>query len=380
MKKVRNNTIFKRVFLLIVSFVLVASIVSITYAAYTYSQHAQRGIAPYETGEMFSSNQLRKGSASNNIINVHIPSLVGADPTTIITVCNYPQGKQTLINNVNIEYSISIAFIKFDGENYTSCNGKAKFREATNSEIEDESKIKYEASNGVATRYTTGNHGTLYVMDASGANEFAVFTASITGPNNTSASISGTTVSASIPANTNDANATFPFLTKDVASADVYTLSLSKSFAEDENMYVLVTATPKGEDSAASLSGLFNATLRIESAENLWTGSFFESGETLPSKYDGYNYIITGFGQGTCTITWDKTQVEISYVSIQEIMSINGASYVEGESINTLTFAVDSNQKSRYELQFYKIKINTDTWDYMSSNVVRLGFIAAEEQ
>ena len=156
-------------------------------------------------------------------------------------------------------------------------------------------------------------------------------------------------------------------LTGGVSDSDAYALSLSDTFVKNKpNLYVRLTASPSGGVFLSPLLGIFKADLRSEGASNLWTGNFSDDDDIAPNLYDGYNYVITGEGSGDYTLRWDSTKVSLSALSLSDLLAIDGASQ-EGSSV---TFHVDSDETSRYELQFYKVNITTETWTQMNNTVV----------
>lgn len=126
-------------------------------------------------------------------------------------------------------------------------------------------------------------------------------------------------------------------------SVNTYNLTVPKSFID--TVKIEAVAIP---DSASyqytgnyKLGRRFAFTDKIEST-NTWTGSF---AETSTEGYDGFNYILSGNGKGNITITWDAN-LEISYIFLQQ----NGIT-ADG---NSITLSVNSDEKNRYDIQFYK--------------------------
>lgn len=314
MKKIRS----KHIIMFSLIFVLLVSIGIITYAAYTHSLSTQRTIAPYDSSEKFSSNCLRGGDVENNIRTIYV-SDVGEDspnPSTIITVCNYPQGRQILTNSFDITYTLKIEFVEKVNDAYVEVNQASS---GYNANIDED------------------------VLSISGSN--------------TSDELEST-------------------LTANTISSDVYTLSLSKSFAANHtDLYVLVSAIPD-DATLSTLRAIFKADIRLDSVNDQWSGSFMEDGINNPSDYDGYNYIVSGYGSGVFTITWDSSKLSMSYVSLSELLSLEGSTYTEDteNNQNTISFNVDSDVTRRFELQFYKVNIVDETWSDMSLEVLVSSF------
>ena len=313
----KNRIVYIVVFAVIL--VLAISIGVITYAAYTHSLHTQRTIAPYDSSEKFSSNVLKSGDVENNVRTIYVAEITetSPNPSAIITVCNYPQGRQTLVSANDITYTFKIEFGELVNDSFEVVTSSA----------------------------------------------LSGYSASI---NSNTLSIAGSRLNDSLSST----------LTGDEISSDVYTLTLSKNFASEKpNLYVLVSAIPN-DNSYSTLKAVFKADVRIDSATDQWMGSFIEDNVLNPSDYDGYNYVISGFGSGTFTLSWDNSKLNISYISLNELLGLDNADYVEDNQnhVSTISFSVDSDISSRYEIQFYKINITSETWTQMSSEVVIQSF------
>ena len=153
-------------------------------------------------------------------------------------------------------------------------------------------------------------------------------------------------------------------LTAGTSASDVFTLTFSDNFAENQpNLYVEMIAVPTDE-SLPTIRGIFRTGIRVEGATNAWTGAFADDDDHTPDQYAGLNYTVTGIGSGTFTLKWDGTLVELSWVSINELLEIDGATKVG----NTITFPVNSDTVARYDLQFYKAgDISGKSWSDMNS-------------
>ncbi|MBR5942742.1 MAG: hypothetical protein IKZ81_05300, partial [Clostridia bacterium] len=151
-----------------------------------------------------------------------------------------------------------------------------------------------------------------------------------------------------------------------------YSISFSSDFIDDPmpNLYLEAIAGPT-TSGYPTLRGIFKPELRAAGAADSWTGSFSDDRSHTPSEYDGYNYVITGVGSGTVTLTWDATKLDLSDVSLHELAQIANFS----QTSNSVTFPVDAEDTSRYELQFYKVGIPAaTTWAQMDSGAVTFVF------
>ena len=325
MAKRTHSLTKKSIVLLTVSIVLAALISAVgVYAAYTNSRHAQRTIATYDSlEESFSSNDLGKGYAKDNVKTVYTKD-DEHDPSTVVTICNYERGQQTHPNEEDITYTLSARLVKYDP-------------------LETDRYVAVDAA---------------YIS----ANSLTGYTVTIR-KGLTSVTLGGATLST---------NALGGTLAGGVSHSDAYTVTFDVDFAvEKPNLYLEMTATPNDE-SLPTLHGIFKADMRFEGATNAWTGEFTDDTTYTPAEYDGFNYLVSGMGSGTCTLTWDDTKVALSYLSVSQLMAITGAT----QTSNSITFAVDSDEVSRYDLQFYKVDITSETWINMNNTVVQLEFHA----
>ena len=304
----------------------------VTYAAYTNSRHAQRTIATYDsTGDRFSSNHLASLYTWQNVKTLYVTydAITPAntpDPSTVVTVCNYQQGKQTLPFDDRIDYSLLVRLVKFED------NG-----------INDNEKyVPVDAS------YMT-------------ANSLNDYTVSIRHNNQTVTLGSATELSHTYTG-TLDAG---------VTDSDAYTLTMSANFAlNPQNLYLQMIAAPSENPELPVLRGIFKAELRSQGANNRWQGEFTDNTSSSPADYAAFNYTISGVGSGTYTLSWDGTKIKPSDYSLITLLSIDGAT----QDGNSITFPVNSDVNMRYDLQFHKVNITTETWQQMNTTVVTGSF------
>lgn len=310
--------------LIVTALALVAAIATLgVYAAYTNSRSAQRTIATYDSqGERFSSNVLVKGSAKDNVKTVYVTD-ASISPAFVITVNNYESGKQTAPAMEEIRYTLTARLVRYDG---TDLNEYVP----------------------VDATYMTENALTGYAVTLKKGNASIVLSSSHTEDS----SFAGV-------------------LAPNEANSDVYTIVFGTNFVVDRpNLYVEMTVTPQN-DGLQTMRGIFKADLRAQGATSAWTGAFSDDTSVAPSEYDGFNYTVSGVGAGTFTLTWDETKVKLSDKSLRELLAVDGAT----KTGSSLTFSVDSDDESRYDLQFYKVNITTETWQTMNSTVVGYRFV-----
>ena len=310
--------------LALVSTVLIA-MGAAALAAFTSSLHAQRTIAAYDTeGARYSSNYLMRGDSEDNVRTIFTTN-AAVSANSIMTICNYQQGKQTMPNPDPFSYTLTARLVYYD----------------------DSDPDKYVPADAA---YMSANSLTGYSVSINdGVNTVTL----------NSSHLSDSTLGAAMMGGT--------------AKSDPYLISFSPNFAEnDPNLYLEVIATPT-LGTLPTIRGIFVASLRAEGASNHWTGSFRDDTGTAPSGYDGFNYLITGTGIGTVTLSWDTDLLAMSEVSMEMLMEITGAT----STSNSVTFPVDSDVEGRYDLQFYRAPgadFSSETWLSMNSGAVTFSF------
>lgn len=137
-------------------------------------------------------------------------------------------------------------------------------------------------------------------------------------------------------------------LTGGIKCVDTYRITVPREFIDTVN--IRAVAEPDSvsyQYTDNSKLGRVFAFTQYNAAATTWTGSFTE---TTAEGYDGFNYVIKGQGKGTVTLSWDKQELEISNVFLEN----NGITVTEADGKKTFTLNVDSNTRNRYEIQFYK--------------------------
>ena len=308
----------KRTIVLAVSLLLACLLIAapVAYAMFTNSQHAQRTIAAYDAvGERFSSNYL--AAVLNSGANVKTLYVTSAEhqPTAIMTVCNYDQGKQNRANAGDITYAMTARLVRKVDSNYVPADAS------------------YISGAGLTACTVTISDG------------------------DTTVTLGNTTVSTSAFSGS---------LAGGSAHSDTFTIRFSTHFASmtPPNLYLEVEVTPT-PNTLPTLRGIFATGLRATGATNSWTGSFTDSTANAPSAYDGYNYAIEGVGSGTFILKWNNAKVTLSDESIRMLQSIASLhySYAVAGTVSTVTIDVDSDDASRFDLQFYRKNVTAETWE-----------------
>lgn len=315
---------------------LLIAAVPITYAVFTNSMQAQRTIAAYDTsGDRFSSNYLIKGN-ENHLNTIYVTD-AALPPTTSVTVCNYDQGKQTLPNSGNIAYTLTARLVWYN----ESLDSDDKYVEVNSA----------------------------YMNDTVGHPDYSGYRITITksGDDPVTVTLGGATLSYEFDTSS---------LAGGEAHSDAYSVSFDTDFSTDQpNLYLEMVV-----DGPVDLQGIFKTGLRSGSITNSWEGSFNDNTSSAPSAYDGFNYVIEGNGSGTFTLKWNADKLALSYESMKRLLAISPP---EGKpatiyTSNSVTFYVDSDEESRYEVQFYKVNKadvawSARTWQNMNTEMATAG-------
>ena len=128
------------------------------------------------------------------------------------------------------------------------------------------------------------------------------------------------------------------------------------------DLFIKVTATPTAE--SVQLNGslpTLSSVISISKGHTVETGWHGSLNESSISNYDAYNLVIEGSGKGTIDILWDSREFTINPAFL-DINSSKLTSVTDASSTGwkTVTLSVDSSERNRYIVQFYKVKTNTD--------------------
>ena len=318
--------------------VLIACVIGLTisgtvvYAAYTRVNVVKRVVSTGEgVGNLFASDHM---SATVTMLTKKTYTDNTQAPVVTVDVFNYPYPKKSAYRSDATNYTLTATLKKTDGA--------GNYYDLTSEEKAALSGLDYY----VTYKSTTFHFGT-------GNSVTKVF-------NN-----------CSIPGG--DFN------------SDSFTVQFDRGELTDAipRMYcVELTATPEDSD-LPTLNGYIMAKY-IRSASGGWTGKL----ERLDAnkEYDAYNYVLEGSGSGKITFTWNSNFVTINKNFLQNknyIFYINGAQVTGSSSlteadvttdsngIKSLTVVVNSAQRGRYEVQFFKV----DAKQYDYSNVAVVGYI-----
>ena len=165
-------------------------------------------------------------------------------------------------------------------------------------------------------------------------------------------------------------------LTADDFNKHEFVLTFDKSQLTKSDIYMIVTATPTDQAELKPLSAKLGVIYINDNTSATWTGTFIDNA-TSPKDLDGFNYRLSGSGEGTVTLTWNTNYVDISpWFKNTYKLTISK----DSSGIATATLKVNSAEKNQYDIQFYRtnginanevwsdngahIKVGTD--DYVS--------------
>ena len=304
-KKLNKNL---KTAMVIIAVLLVVSIAfAVSFAEFTKSSRAKRVVATYLTGgPTFSSNYLVPNNNTDSTIykRFFYTSRLDIGATGTVTVCNYPQGDPGKYYEKNITYSFIAKIVKI-----TESGSTITKADATALDVGDK------------TVTLTFKDGTPVTLSASNlSHDFGTSTLSCL-----------------------------------LASTDLIDLAFSPDFNDNaDGICLYMCATPVlGLSNVNTLDAVIFPTLSVQEAKNDWQGNFNENTSSDISGFDGFNYMITGNGEGTCVLKWRNDKLRISNVFLNEIGGTSGTETIDGNTWNTLSFPVNSDLVNRYDLQFY---------------------------
>ena len=241
---------------------------------------------------------------------------VGNDSTrasAIVTVCNYVQGNPSVLYEQDITYTLSAELVYVANGRYYKLDG-------TDASALSDAGIVVDLT-GISLTITY-NGGSPVTLDSGKINH---------------------TFSAAT-------------LSRLLADTDQAELAFSDAFNTKSNymLHIKATLTPGvgvSYNGISSLDALIGTTITSARVGMSWSGSFTDSTSKLPIAYDGYNYVISGHGSGTFTLNWDNTKLTPNQMFLADI----GVSPTTVGTTSSVSFAVNSDTRSRYEVQFYRI-------------------------
>ena len=156
------------------------------------------------------------------------------------------------------------------------------------------------------------------------------------------------------------------------ANTNSYVFMVPAAFKDKVDIQIEAEPDASSYDATKQKKLAAIVSMAESTAVKTWTGKFIDQQRNVDG-YDGFNYEISGNGQGTVTLKWDSDKLQISpWYSSQ----IPGEPTQDGSWLS-LTFGVGgSDQPTAYQLQFFKKK-SIGGWDDLKG-YVSLKFIETE--
>ncbi len=167
-----------------------------------------------------------------------------------------------------------------------------------------------------------------------------------------------------------------------------YTFYFSESLLNsNDKVFVNIAAIPTDSvirSDVKTLKGIISISSQATEIVQTWNGYFSDDGAAKVNDahspeagvYDGFNYTIQGNGARTVSLTWNTTYLELNIFSINEIKAVSetidsGFTVTQTTTggLTTLTFKVDSDERPRYDIQFYMKGTELTSWDTADSYV-----------
>lgn len=313
-------------FLLIV-IVLVGAVTAV--AEFTKSSRSRRVVATYgDEGVKFSSNYLvLNADIENNVFKKTLyTNSEGTATSGNIMICNFSQNNRTQPYEYDIAYTLVAKLVKL-----SESAGVYSKSDATAGDVGSHT-VKVKLNDGTEVTLSSGN------------------------------------LSHSFEGN---------LLDRRQPTTDICHVEFDSDFLNASNLYLYLCAQPIGGSAGLyPLDAVLNVAKKITERRNLWIGEFNEKTNTgVPQQpdYDGFNYIISGTGKGTCTLTWNNEKLQISQVFLAQ----NGLTFTTLGTSSSITFTVDSDTINRYDLQFYYAEEATPfvSWDELTGGESGEGYV-----
>lgn len=274
---------------------ILALAASVSYAAYV-NQDIKKFVLMTGKGNQafFSSNYLYLTDIKGtNYRSRRIPSTQDAYYTFPVKICNHVYGNEEMVNLDNINYTFAVTL-------HPSGGGSA-------------------LPEGVESISVTVD-GTQHTLPSNGE----------------------LTLDGKLPGGT--------------ATTHTYTFSVPEALKNE--VIFEITATPDSGFQTATNGQKLAALLAIAepTVTQDWTGRFLDDDSHLPKEYSGFNYELSGTGEGTVTLTWDKSlQISPWFLKDNDSPEQRTVTGTDNREKWQITMSVGGQDApSAYQIQFYK--------------------------
>lgn len=297
-------------------------IVAISYAAFTRVSIVKRVISTDAgVGDRFSSDTM--GATAHTVTRKGFPNR-SDDPLVEAHVYNYPYPKSSLYRNAVTNYTLTATIGTYDTA-FSPLSASMTAEELA--AISNQYTIQYK--NGTIYKFNEAASGTVTIPCSMAAGK---------------------------------------------VDPDLFKLHYDPAELSDTppGYCIKMVATPEDTE-LPTLIGYVMAKY-IQTADTGWKGYI----ETLESgkEYDAYNYIVEGSGKGRITFRWkyEKVSINQSFLQNKDVtfyindIPTQGSSTIKESDLPTsdgyksVTLVVDSTDKNRYEIQFYKTDTTNNTY------------------
>ena len=334
----------------------------VAFAVYTKSSRAKRVISAYgDEGMMFSSNYLNLMPEEANQFNYRalFASSEENGCEANVTVCNYSQ------KNKGSHYEKDIDYTLFGRLMYND-NGTYKALFTTDGSL-------YTRSGEVYTAVSSGSFNdqtTYYEKVGTAYREINVIANDLTSGNDMT--ISKDDVAIATLNNTTVSFETSEQTLSNMSSVyDVYTIDID-SYFNDRNYLLFLRAVP-GEDNSelTPIEAVFATKVAVSTSVINWTGEVTEytnQDGKMPYEFDGFNYLISGYGNGDVTLSWLSDKLTINQLFLFDTLSGVTVSTPTTFTTNGSLYTISSQTEEEYNdsIDYYKL----DNGVYVVDNTI----------
>jgi hypothetical protein len=322
-----------------------------SFAAYTSMSSVKRVISTGNASELlFSSNYMTAYDLNNTDWSTKVIVFNNSEnPTISVSVCNYEQGNTTKVNDSDIQYQFIATLLTAAGET-----------------LQSNTKLTITDESGNVTGTVTGEK----ILS-----DYSVIT------NGKESKFSEKGV----------CQLTQQSLTGGTTSRNVYKIKLAGEYLDYVNVQVQAipvdangnTVTAYTPTNSKQLARILSSSVYTTQQNIAWSGSFTDSNDIDAQKYDGLNYELSGYGEGTVSLIWDTDKIEISPWFLEDIGVGKKDIVVDKENhTKTIQFKVGSDITVRsYRIQFYRVEAVTsqENWTDVKSYIT-CSFEASEAE
>lgn len=315
---------------LIIALFTIASIVA--FAEFTRVKKVKRVVSVQsDEGVMFSSNYM------STIIPAqvrNVPKTTDDSNSVEIVVRNYPQGNVSRVYPASISYKLKATLCDANGDPLI---------------VSQANSAAFNTANYSICTVTVNNNGT-----RTNGNSVNFASTTVQVGNETKQYYIATIDTNSLEGGVTDEN--YFLLTFDGGQKALFA----------STVYVkLETEIENAGDDISDLAGYVGIYKKMDSG---WSMTLSDDVSKNVEDYHGFNYTLAGSGSTTVRISWNPNQLRISELFLKE-NSLTVENDAGNVGMKCVTFTVNSENVSRYDIQFYKVS----TFNLSSMNDLAVG-------